>query len=75
MYHNGQIMAENKDGKVVIYEKMRESQVIKTHWIKKQYHAYHFGTKILDDLLQAKTFDFPKSLFLIIGPPTVTPYI
>lgn len=66
MYQNGQIIAENKDGKIVIYEKMRESQVIKTHWIKKQYHAYHFGTKVLEDLLHAKTFDFPKSLFLII---------
>ena len=31
MYQNGQIMAENKDGKIVIYEKMRENQVIKTH--------------------------------------------
>jgi adenine-specific DNA-methyltransferase len=72
MYQNGQIMAENKDGKIVIYEKMRENQVIKTHWIKKQYHAYHFGTKILDDLLQAKTFDFPKSLFLIIDTLKIT---
>jgi len=45
---------------------MREKQVIKTHWIKKEYHAYHFGTKVLDNLLESKTFDFPKSLYLMI---------
>ena len=63
---DGAIEAINENGKIVIYEKMREKQVIKTHWIKKEYHAYHFGTKILDDLLKDKTFDFPKSLYLII---------
>ena len=40
------------------YEKLRENQVLKTHWIKKQYHAYHYGTKVLDNLLGIKTFDF-----------------
>ena len=66
MVKDGAIEAINENGKIVIYEKMREKQVIKTHWIKKEYHAYHFGTKILDDLLKDKTFDFPKSLYLII---------
>src|SRR5690554_2844614 len=66
LYRNGQIVADNENGKIVISEKMRENQVIKTHWIKKYYHAYHFGTKVLDELLSQKTFDFPKSLYLII---------
>ncbi len=66
LYHKGDIIADYVGDKVVIFEKMRENQVIKTHWIKKEYHAYHFGTKILDDLLKDKTFDFPKSLFLMI---------
>jgi adenine-specific DNA-methyltransferase len=55
----------NENENLVIYEKLREAQVIKTHWIEKKYHAYHFGTKIVDSLLNAKTFDFPKSLPLI----------
>lgn len=66
LFNQGDIIAENENGKIIIYEKMREKQVIKTHWVKKEYHAYHFGTKILDGLLEDKTFDFPKSLYLII---------
>jgi len=59
------IFTKNKDNKVELFEKLRESQVIKTHWIDKKYHGYHFGTKIIDSLLGDKTFDFPKSLFLM----------
>lgn len=64
-YKNGDIIAKKESNKIVIYEKLREDQVIKTHWIEKKYHGFHFGTKILDDLLGVKTFDFPKSLFLM----------
>lgn len=66
LYRNGEIIADKEGDKIVISEKMRENQVIKTHWIKKEYHAYHFGTKLLDNLLSDKTFDFPKSLYLMI---------
>ena len=59
------IEADLVDGRVEIYEKLRENQVIKTHWIKKEYHAYHFGSKILNEILGTKKFDFPKSLFLM----------
>ena len=62
---NGDILAKKDGDKIYIYEKLREDQVIKTHWINKKYHGFHFGTKILDNLLGAKTFDFPKSLFLM----------
>ena len=54
------------NGKIIIYEKLREDQVVKTHWIKKEYHAYHFGTKLLESILGAKKFDFPKSLYLVM---------
>lgn len=64
-YKSGDIIAIKEVDKIVIYEKLREDQVIKTHWIDKKYHGYHFGTKLLDDLLKVKTFDFPKSLFLM----------
>lgn len=64
-YKTGDIIAKNENGKIIIYEKLYENQVIKTHWINKKYHGYHFGTKLLDDLLGVKTFDFPKSLFLM----------
>lgn len=66
LYNNDNIDIDEKEGKLIISEKMRENQVFKTHWIKKEYHAYHFGTKIIDELLKEKTFDFPKSLYLMI---------
>ena len=37
----------------------------KTHWIRKEYHGYHFGTKLLQQILGKKIFDFPKSLYLV----------
>ncbi len=63
---DGTLFPVLENGSISIYEKLREDQVIKTHWINKKYHAYHFGTKVVDSLLDAKTFDFPKSLPLII---------
>ncbi|PIT08738.1 DNA methyltransferase [Snodgrassella communis] len=64
-YQNGDIIAQKEGNKIRIYEKLRENQVIKTHWVDKKYHGYHFGTKILDEILGVKTFDFPKSLYLM----------
>lgn len=63
---SGSIVAKKESGKIVLYEKLREDQVIKTHWIKKEYHAYHFGTKLLETILGSKKFEFPKSLYLIL---------
>ena len=62
----GELVAINKDDKISIFQKYREKQVIKSHWIDKKYNAINYGTKILDNLMQTKTFDFPKSLYLLI---------
>ncbi len=61
----GNIVAKKEDYGIVLYEKLRENQVIKTHWIKKEYHAYHFGTKLLENILGTKEFNFPKSLYAV----------
>lgn len=61
-YSQGNIEAIHEDEGIVIYEKLRENQVIKTHWSKKDYHAYHFGTKLLENILGTKDFTFPKSI-------------
>lgn len=64
--HAGVITAKKReDGNITIYEKLRPSQVFVTHWIDKKYHGYHYGTKIINELLGNKIFDFPKSLYLI----------
>lgn len=64
----GEILAEkDKNGEIQIYEKYRieKGQLIKTHWIDKRYNATYNGTKILEHLMGCKTFDFPKSLYLM----------
>ncbi len=57
------IEADLVDGRVEIYEKLRENQVIKSHWIKKEYHAYHFGSKILNEILGTKNLIFLNRYF------------
>lgn len=65
--NGGQIIAErDQNNKIQVYEKYRESQVIKTHWIDPKYHAIHYGTKVVENILGGKKFDFPKSLYLLI---------
>lgn len=71
-YFNGDLVAEFENGRWEIYEKLRENQVLKTHWLDKKYHGFHFGTKLVDDLLGVKTFDFPKSLYLILDVLKIT---
>lgn len=71
-YNNGDMIAEFENDGWVIYEKLRENQVLKTHWLDKKYHGFHFGTKLVDDLLGVKTFDFPKSLYLVLDVLKIT---
>ena len=65
---NGEFVALKENGEVKIFEKYRtdKGQLVKTHWIDKKYNANTSGTKILDDLMKVKTFDFPKSLYLMV---------
>lgn len=66
LVNENKIVAEkSEDGNIILFEKLREKQVIKTHWIKKEYHAYHFGTKLLENTLGRKAFSFPKSLYTV----------
>lgn len=55
----------DKEGFITILEKIRETQVIKTHWMRKEYNAIQYGTKVVNELLNANCFDFPKSVYLI----------
>jgi|BioPla2DNA2_1021312.scaffolds.fasta_scaffold15382_3 adenine-specific DNA-methyltransferase len=61
----GLMYAIEKDGKINIYEKYYENEVIKTHWIDKKYNAVMYGTKILTEILGPGIFNFPKSLYLM----------
>lgn len=54
-----------KTGKLEILYKIREQQVLTTHWVEKKYNATAYGTHVLKDLMGQKTFDFPKSIYLV----------
>lgn len=64
-WDEGNIEVLESNGSISIFEKQRPNEVIKTHWLKTEYHAYHHGTKILTEILGEKKFDFPKSTTLI----------
>ena len=60
------LASKSANWEVWIFEKYREDQVIKTHWIDKRYNAINQWTKIIDALLEGKFFDFPKSVYLVL---------
>ena len=59
------VAIKDSAGKIQICEKYYEQQVIKTHWVDPKYHAIHHGTKVVEELLGGKYFDFPKSIYLM----------
>ena len=73
-FKNGNIEALKENGKIIIYEKLRVNQVIKTHWAKKEYHSYHFGTKPLEEILGERLFDFPKSTNTVMDSLKISTY-
>jgi len=65
----GEIVAEkDKKNNVQVFQKYREEkgQLVKTYWMDPRYHAIHHGTKLLENIMGNKLFDYPKSLYLII---------
>lgn len=63
---NGNIVAEkDSSGRITVLEKIREAQVIKTHWVRKEYNAIQYGTKVLNDILGDRLFGFPKSIYAV----------
>ncbi|MDR2829684.1 MAG: site-specific DNA-methyltransferase [Methanobrevibacter sp.] len=55
----------DKSGKIEILYKIREQQVFTTHWVDKKYNATAYGTRVLKNLMDEKTFDFPKSVYAV----------
>ena len=65
-YEKGEIVSEKENNGVQIFEKYRETQILKTVWHKPKYHAIHHGTNLVSKLIGENFFDFPKSLNLIV---------
>jgi adenine-specific DNA-methyltransferase len=63
---DGNIVAEkDSNGRITVLEKIREGQVIKTHWVRKEYNAIQYGTKVLNEIFGEQVFGFPKSVYAV----------
>lgn len=57
--------AEIVDGKVILYHKYYEQQVLKNVWIAKKYQSEFNGTNLLKGVIGKNDFSYPKSLYAV----------
>lgn len=60
----GNLRAKN-DGGVWVIKRIKTETSYKTVWTDKRYYANIYGSKLLNNILGAKRFDFPKSLYTV----------
>ena len=66
-FKEGNVVIKREDGKIVIYRKYREQQIITTHWIGSKYNATSHGTILLEKILGRKDLvSYPKSLYTVL---------
>ncbi|KKS96647.1 MAG: Type III restriction-modification system StyLTI enzyme mod [Candidatus Giovannonibacteria bacterium GW2011_GWB1_43_13] len=65
-FNDGEVEIKREKGKIVIYRKFREQQIIPTHWVDSRYNATSHGTLLLEKILGKNIFDYPKSLYLLV---------
>jgi adenine-specific DNA-methyltransferase len=65
-YNKGEIVIKREQGKIVIYRKFREQQIIPTHWIGPRYNATSHGTLLLEKIIGRKGVSYPKSLYTVL---------
>ena len=58
-------VAKKENGKIVIYNKFYESQVLKNIWTDKKYFPEFYGTNLLKDFFGENIFSYPKSVFAV----------
>ncbi len=61
----GLFVAQTEDGKVQIYRRFYEQQVLKNVWVDQKYQSEFHGTNLLKKILGKNIFEYPKSLYLI----------
>ena len=60
------IASKDKWNNIKIFYKVRETEVLVTHWIDKKYNATANGTKVVSNLLGGNYFDYPKSIYVVL---------
>lgn len=64
--------AKKVNDEIVIEHKYREQQVFKNVWTNKKYQSEFNGTNLLKKILGENTFNYPKSLYLLIDVLKIT---
>lgn len=63
---DGYFKAVRENGKISIYHKYRENEVLKNIWIDKKYQSEFNGTNLLKDIFgTGGMFSYPKSLYAV----------
>ena len=66
-FKNGEVVIKREEGKIVIYRKYREKQIITTHWVDPKYNATSHGTLLLEELLGRQVEGcYPKSINVVL---------
>ena len=65
-FSDGEVEIKREEGKIIIYRKFREQQIIPTHWFDSRYNATSHGTLLLEKIVGHKNFSYPKSLFTVL---------
>lgn len=65
-FNDGEVEIKREKGKIVIYRKFREQQIIPTHWFDSRYNATSHGTLLLEKIIGRKDFSYPKSLYVVL---------
>jgi adenine-specific DNA-methyltransferase len=63
---NNYFIAKKENGKIRIYHKYREQQVLKNVWTDKKYQSEFHGTNLLKEILGKSEFSYPKSLYTVL---------
>jgi adenine-specific DNA-methyltransferase len=63
---NNYFIAKKENGKIGIYHKYREQQVLKNVWTDKKYQSEFHGTNLLKEILGKSEFSYPKSLYTVL---------
>ncbi|MDO8659244.1 MAG: site-specific DNA-methyltransferase [Candidatus Parcubacteria bacterium] len=61
----GYFLAQYESGRLQIFHKYREQQVLKNVWIDKKYQSEFHGTNLLKEILGKNSFNYPKSLYAV----------
>ncbi|MDG2058575.1 MAG: site-specific DNA-methyltransferase [Flavobacteriales bacterium] len=63
--NNELVATKNNKNQIQINYKVRETEVITTHWIHKKYNAIASGTRLLEKIIGRKGVSYPKSMYLV----------